>query len=38
MLKIKKTKIDIDTACFSSNTIALLDLDTFESHTFTTLI
>ena len=33
-----KTKIDIDTACFSSNTITLLDLDTFESHTFTTLI
>ena len=32
------TKIDIDTACFSSDTINLLDLDTFESHTFTTLI
>lgn len=32
------TKVDIDTACFSSDTITLLDLNTFEQHRFTTLI
>ena len=32
------TKIDIDTACFSSDTITLLNLNTFEQHRFTTLI
>ena len=32
------TKIDIDTACFSSDTITLLNLNTFEQHKFTTLI
>jgi hypothetical protein len=32
------TKVDIDTACFSSNTITLLNLNTFEQHRFTTLI
>lgn len=32
------TKVDIDTACFSSDTITLLNLNTFEQHRFTTLI
>lgn len=32
------TKIDIDTACFSSDIITLLNLNTFEQHRFTTLI
>ena len=32
------TKVDIDTACFSSDIITLLNLNTFEQHRFTTLI
>ena len=32
------TKIDLDTACFLSETITVLNLDTFEQHRFTTLI
>ena len=32
------TKVDIDTACFSSDTITLLNLNTFEQHRFTTII
>ena len=32
------TKVDIDTACFNSDTITLLNLNTFEQHRFTTLI
>lgn len=32
------TKIDLDTACFLSDTITVLNLNTFEQHRFTTLI
>ena len=32
------TKIDLDTACFLSETITVLNLNTFEQHRFTTLI
>lgn len=32
------TKIDLDTACFLSGTITVLNLITFEQHRFTTLI
>ena len=32
------TKIDLDTACFLSDTITVLNLTTFEQHRFTTLI
>lgn len=32
------TKVDIDTACFSSDIITLLNLNTFEQHRFTTVI
>lgn len=32
------TKIDLDTACFLSDTITVLNLETFEQHRFTTLI
>lgn len=32
------TKIDMDTACFSSDTITLLNCNTMEQHRFTTLV
>jgi len=34
----ENTKVDIDTGCFCSDTINLMDLDTLESKVFTTLI